>query len=64
VSPQLPSQKPQFIPQKPPIQNSKEFKIYQQRRVKISSLKKRRKRERKEKEKPTLHFELQIMEFK
>ena len=39
---QSPSQKPQFIPQKPPIQNSKEFKIFQQRRVELSSLKKKR----------------------
>ena len=40
-SPAITISTPQSIPQKLPIQNSKKFKIYQQERVGLSSLKKR-----------------------
>jgi hypothetical protein len=47
-----------FIPQELPNQNSKEFKLYEQGRVELSSLKKEKKKEK-------LHpKELQMMEIK
>jgi len=64
-SPAITISTPQSIPQKLPIQNSKEFKIYQQGRVGLSSLKEREREREREKEKPTLHpKEIQIMEYK
>ena len=47
-----------------PIQNSKEIQDIPAKESGVDFLKKKEKKRKKEKEKPTLHFKLQMIEFK